>query len=290
MIKNKVKKILANILYRVNRNKYRKVSVASIDETIRTLQTTNKSLIRFGDGEILTIEGKNLKFQKADKNLSSELAQILGNMDERIMVTIPDIFETTDIYVPASSDFWKDHLMFFGHVYCKYCQPKSGRQRYYNTSFSRFYITLKDHSKCNEWISEIKKIWENKDIVIIEGETGHNGVGNDLFDTARSVERIIGPSENAYDKIDAIVKVATEYKDDRLFLVSLGPAAKPIVKELTEKGYRALDIGNLDTEYCWYLMKAIGREKLEKHLIKGIEANQTAGYTKYLEEIKYSVV
>lgn len=287
-IKCIVKKTLANFSYKFNKRKYSKIKVASVDETIKTLQTTNKSLIRFGDGEILSIQGKNLTLQKTDSGLSADLAQILENMDERIMVTIQDIFETTDIYLPDSSDFWKEHLMFFGHVYWKHCRPKEGRQKYYNTLFSRFYITLKNHSKCDEWASEIRKIWKDKDIVLIEGETSHNGVENDLFDTAKSVERIIGPAENAYAKLDSIIDAAMNYEKNRLFLVTLGPTAKPIVKILTEKGYRALDIGNLDTEYSLYLMNASSKMIMGKHLIRGVEANKKAGFTQYLKEIKYT--
>ena len=71
-----------------------------------------------------------------------------------------------------------------------------------------------------------------------------------------------------------------------MFLVSLGVTAKFLVEKLFNEGYRALDIGNLDMEYEWYLQNADHKEPVYKHSVSGAEANQKAGYDEYLQQIQ----
>src|SRR5690554_6135061 len=93
-----------------------------------------------------------------------------------------------------------------------------------------------------------------------------SGVGNDLFDNTKSIERIICPAENAYDKFDEILHEIQKLEKDRLILIALGPTAKPLVYELHKSGYQALDIGHIDPEYEWFLAGATKKIKLDnKH-------------------------
>ncbi len=284
-MKRVIKDILAEIvyiLYRVNIKKC-PITVYSVEETIEELIHTDKSMVRFGDGEITMIRGRSLKLQQVQPEIVEGLKRILSYEYEDMIVTIPDIFEDVSIYRKASRQFWKDHLLFSRKVYETYCDVN---KKYYNTSISRFYITFHNKDKCGEWITNIKKIWQDRDVVIVEGERTHNGVGNDLLDTARSVERIIGPSSDAYTKIDEIMERCRQYPKDRIFLVSLGVAAKFLTEKLFLEGYRVLDIGNLDMEYEWYLKKATEKEAVFKHSVVGEEANEAAGYHQYLEQIQ----
>ena len=154
-------------------------------------------------------------------------------------------------------------------------------------TISGCYITIDDKSKCQSWFEEIKHIWKDKDVIIVEGTTTHNGVGNDLFDLTRSVCRIIAPPKNAYDRLDEIYDecLKQDTAKDKLFLVTLGPAAKKLVYKLYKSGHRAIDIGQLDMEYEMYLMKATKKVPIFKHRIVGDKANREAGYDKYLGEI-----
>lgn len=288
-IKRLVKDILALIdygLYRVGIKKCG-IRVHSVEETIEELIHTDNSMVRFGDGEITMIRGRSLKLQQVEPKITEGLKRILGYEHDGLIVTIPEIFDDLSIYRKESRQFWRDHLLFSRKVYEKYCHPN---RRYYNTSLSRFYYALEDKSKCGQWIEGIRQIWTDKDVVVVEGERTHNGVGNDLLDTARSVERIIGPSSDAYGKLDEIVACCKGYPKDRLFLVSLGVAAKFLTETMFLEGYRVLDIGNLDMEYEWYLHKAKTKERIPKHDIVGEEANRNAGYHEYLAQIKRRVI
>ena len=60
-----------------------------------------------------------------------------------------------------------------------------------------------------------------------------------------------------------------KFDQDKLFLFALGVTAKALVEEMFLKGYRVIDIGNLDMEYEWFLRKAVKKEPIPKHSIVG---------------------
>ena len=284
-MKRKIKDILAAIAYFLYEKGilHNSVKVHSIDETIDELLQTNKSLVRFGDGESVMIKGGDLMLQKASPEIAEGLAGILAYPYDDLMVTIPGIFDTLSDHRKASRQFWKDHLLFCRKTYEKYCNPN---RIYYTTFVSRCYYYAQDRGNCGRWFAKIRKIWENKDVVVVEGTRTHNGVGNDLLDTAASVERIICPPRDAYGAIPRILEACEVYGKDRLFLLSVGVAAKFLALELFQKGYRVLDIGHMDMEYEWYVRQVPDKCKIEKHEIESEDANKEAGYTQYLSQIK----
>lgn len=287
-MKRAIKDFLAQIDYMLFRAGIKKcdIQVHTIEETIEELCTTDKSMVRFGDGEITMIKGRSLKLQKVNPEIVEGLKRILRYEYDDMIVTIPEIFGDLSVYRKESRQFWKDHLLFSRNIYEKYCNPE---RQYFNTSVSRFYYAFEDKYSCKAWIEGIRQIWKDKDVVVVEGARTHNGVGNDLLSTARSVERIIGPSSDAYGKLSEIQKECMKYPKDRLFLISLGVAAKFLTEKLFLEGYRVLDIGNLDMEYEWYLKHAGEKEKIPKHDIIDEETNRRAGYEDYLDQIKVRI-
>lgn len=261
-----------------------RLHVLSIYETIRRIREENLSMIRFGDGEITLIRGKSLAFQGGSNQLAEDLRTALQATDPGLIVTIPDIFgpQSLDQYVPASREFWKDHLLFCRKIYYENCRPDI---EYGTTSISRCYITLQDQSRCREWFDEIRQIWAGKDVTIVEGAGSHTGVTNDLLDTAKSVERILCPPRKAYDSYPLILEVCRKIDRNRLVLLAVGPTAKPLGLVLFREGHRVLDIGNLDTEYEWFLAEARNKVKIPKQSVLTVEENQRLGYTQYLSEV-----
>lgn len=289
-MKRKIKDILAAIVYFLYEKGILRssIKVHSIDETIDELLHTEKSMVRFGDGEIVMIKGVDLMLQKASAEIADGLKEILAYRYDDLIVTIPGIFDGLSDHHKASQKFWRDHLLFCRKTYETYCNPN---RVYYTTFVSRCYYFAKDRTPCDGWFAKIRKIWENRDVVIVEGSRTHNGVGNDLLDTAKTIERIICPPSDAYGALPAILEACAAYEKDRLFLLSVGVAAKFLAAELFRQGYRVLDIGNLDMEYEWYVRRAPGKCKLEKHDIAGEEANRKAAlhdeaYAAYLKQVK----
>ena len=261
------------------------IHVMTVEETIDALLHSEKSLVRFGDGEFAMMRGVNLVLQKSDAALTGKMQEILRNEDPELIVTIPEIFDGLSMYRKQSRTFWKDHLLFCRKLYDQYCISELP---YGSTSFSRPYITASEgeKKKCVYYFRQIREIWKDRKLFVVEVAATHNGVGNDLLSEAESVRRLICPPRNAYDHMAEITVTALKLiQPDEMVLVSLGPAAKPLVMELHQKDIRVLDIGNLDKEYEWFLMKADDKCALPKNEILGRQANVEAGYTEYLDQI-----
>ena len=79
------------------------------------------------------------------------------------------------------------------------------------------------------------------------------GVGNDLFDNCKSIERILCPSENAIDRYDDIMDAVLKQPKDKLILLALGPTATALSYDLFKEGYWSVDIGHIDLYYEKYI-------------------------------------
>ena len=108
----------------------------------------------------------------------------------------------------------------------------------------------------NDDVTKLKRIWNNRPCVFIEGVHTCMGVGNDLFDNCRSIERILGPAENAIDKYDEILTEALKQPKDKLFLIALGPTATVLAYDLCKEGYQAIDLGHADLAYEAFISSA----------------------------------
>ena len=242
------------------------ISVMSIDETLDQLLETEQSLIRFGDGEIHIMNGYNIGFQEYNEELSNSMKDILLNANKKdILICMPEVFEAFTGNFPQdhnSETFWKRELDAFAPFLREYCQS----QKYGSAFISRPYIYNKDRSRAFEQFEKMKQLFEGKDLLIVEGATSRSGVGNDLFDKANSIKRIICPSHNAFSKVEEIREKILEHSEDRLILLMLGPTAKVLAYQLSQLGYRALDLGHIDSEYEWMKMGAETKIQLKhKH-------------------------
>ena len=239
------------------------ISVLSIDQSLDYLLEKEASVLRFGDGEMDLIAGRSIPYQEYDPELSARLREMMAmESDERLMVCLSDVFTGLERYSIDAQNFWKVHLHQHLADYQEIC-----RAPWYGSTFiSRPYIDLEDKTPSAGYFAKLKQLWQDKDLLIVEGLTSRSGVGNDLFDGARSIKRIICPSRNAYSKLEAIKQAVREHADNRLILTMLGPTAKVLVYDLVQEGYRALDIGHIDSEYEWFQMGATHKVKLShKH-------------------------
>ena len=118
-------------------------------------------------------------------------------------------------------------------------------------------MDLKSKKGVPEYIRKLKKIWDKRNIVIIEGEKSRLGIGNDLFENSNSIKRIICPTINAFNHYQEIINtIKIKVEKNKLILIALGPTATILAYDLNKLGYQAIDIGHVDIEYEWYLRKA----------------------------------
>lgn len=259
------KKLFVDSLMKLNSNEDNElnIKVLGILDTLNYIMAHNSSVARFGDGEMDIITGHSIPYQDYDESLANELKEIISSeSNESLVICLSDVFERLDRYNQEAVDFWKQHLKD-NHLYYKnLCKAPW----YGSTFISRPYMDLVDKSLSNMYFKNIKNLWDKRDILIVEGVSSRSGVGNDLFDNANSVERIICPSKNAYSKIDEIESLIERHAENKLVLLILGPTAKVLAKRLSIKKFQAIDMGHIDSEYEWFKMKATTKVKLDhKH-------------------------
>ena len=259
------KKLFVDSLMKLNSNEDNElnIKVLGILDTLNYIMAHNSSVARFGDGEMDIITGHSIPYQDYDENLANELKNIISSeSNESLVVCLSDVFERLDRYNQSAVDFWKQHLNNNYVHYKSLCKAPW----YGSTFISRPYMDLVYKSLSNMYFKNIKNLWDERDILIVEGVNSRSGVGNDLFDNANSVERIICPSKNAYSKIDEIESLIEKHAENKLILLILGPTAKALVYRLSNKGYQAIDMGHIDSEYEWFKMGATYKVKLDnKH-------------------------
>lgn len=239
------------------------IQVLPILESLDYINKHQSSVVRFGDGEVDLIRGNSIPYQSYDVDLAQALLGILHiPSSPDLLVCLPDVFTDLDRYNQNAQTFWQAHFERYRSFYETECQS----DWYGSTFLSRPYIDLQDKAASEAYFAGLKSLWTDRDILIVEGETTRSGMGNDLFAQARSVRRIVCPSKNAFESYDQILPAILEVAEDCLVLLMLGPTAKVLAYDLSQRGYQAIDLGHIDTEYEWYQMKADRKVKLpHKH-------------------------
>ena len=255
--------LIINALYSVSKLLFPKFKVMDDFQTIRRIKEDKCSCVRFGDGEIdiIRTEGKiGEGYQIGSEQLSRELKKILNlNPQNKIIICIP-VFFSFDVrwssYKKESRIYWKKYIC--RNIFSLRHLFRTGRL-YGSSQISRPYINRLNISESGKVFDEWKEVFRNREIVIVEGELTRFGVGNDLLDDARSVRRVLCPSVNAFQYLNEILQKCLNFDKNVLFLLALGPAAKVLTVNLVNQGYQALDLGHLDIEYEWFLMKTTNK-------------------------------
>lgn len=265
-----------NFWYLILRKRQRIIpQVASIDDTIREIINTRCSVSRYGDGELLlTSPDKEIGFQKGNSLLAKRLTEILASQEDGHIVCISDAFQNLHRYNRKCRRFWRTHFFLYGSWWDRLLVPG---KTYYNTFVTRPYMDFDDKENSTRWFNNMKGIWNDRDIVFIEGEKSRLGVGNDLFDNARSIRRILCPARNAFERYDEILSTARKLEKGVLFMIALGPTATVLAYDLFRSGYQAIDAGHVDVEYEWWRMGAKRKVKLErKYVNEAADGKQVA--------------
>lgn len=262
-LRQKIGPVISYLLYIFNvyllKDKKRP-HVLSLIDTVDHVARNNCSLIRFGDGEISLIDNLSLAFQDINKELVDKLEAILKSDNDGLLIGIPGIWGKLEGFRGYAYWFNMHHLYRHGHVWKKVL---SYDKVYGDTNVTRPYLAYVDRSHAGLVFEKFFSLWKDKDVVLIEGEKSRLGVGNNMFDNVKSLQRILCPPENAYVKYEQIKHEALKIGKDRLILVSLGPTAKVLAYDLFLLGYRVLDIGHIDMEYEMFLRNAEKQEKVE---------------------------
>ena len=271
-LSKKIKNLVANVMYFFIVLFHKFPKVLSIDESIDEIINNNCSIARFGDGEIRLINNENITFQKPNEELSKRLKEIINSNEKNILIGLPDVFCFKDINrsVRQRKLFYKKEIVLEYKIYKSIRNDK----KFINTHMTRPYLEYKDKSNAENIFNNLKRIWDNKDIVIVEGEGTRLGIGNDLFDNVKSINRILCPARDAFDKYDEILNKCKELDKNKMFLLALGPTATVLAYDLGMDGYQALDLGHVDIEYEWFKMGATEKVKIEGKFTNEVKGGQ----------------
>lgn len=266
-----VKRTLA-WLYPAFKMFFKMPKVESVFKTLEQLSTNNKlSIVRFGDGEILYINDKlNLPFQKYEEKLADCFKEIFRNKYHNLLVGLPVGYHDLSLMSKEGQIFWRSQIVWN--------YPRLKKHLNLETNYANASVTRLTYGFENDYTSKAfeywKKILSGNNALIIEGEKTRFGVGNDLLNNFNTIQRIIAPKHDAFDKCDEILLyVKNTININQTILIALGPAAKYLSFKLFKEGYRVIDIGNLDIEYEWYIRGA----SKERILIPGKYTSEVKG-------------
>lgn len=240
---------LLNVLFRVK--------ILNTEESIDLLLNNEFSISRYGDGELSIMMGGDIHFQPFNNKLAERLKEVLTKYDDKsnLKIGVPLAINTTIGYNEVAKRFWKMNMSTGRMHWFFYCGIK---KTFINASLTRCYLDYMEKEKSIEWFKKIQKLWYNKRVLVVEGETTKLGVNNNLFENTILIRRIVTKSIDAWSNYERILNVTLENASNYdLILVSLGPTATILASDVAKKGYRILDIGHINLEYNEFLKAKI---------------------------------
>ena len=245
------------------------LKIMNSEETLNYIIDKKCSVSRFGEGELELILHSNidLGFQHRNPLLSEALKRVLGNNDENLLICLPNALNTIKGRTKHSRQFW---YYWSNHDNQREKTEKLVRSMYSDkdkvfgdTQISRPYIAFKNSNHAERIFTLLKEIWNNRDLLLVEGELTRLGVGNNMFTNAKSIKRILCPATDAFDYYQIILQRVVENWKGELVLLALGPTATILAADLSRYGIQAIDVGHLDIEYEWYLSGANEHSKVK---------------------------
>lgn len=246
-VKNYVLNLPAQLALKKIERAYPDVKTTS--ETLSDIISQNKSLARFGDGELMLILGIGLgskedgnEYQAFDVLLQKRLREILlaGSSDKVSVAILPFSLEyddnKSDIDVVS---YWHKFLLKYYNSFSSCFSTK----QYSNTLVSR------KAGFCENHLSSIKSLWGGRKVLFVVGLESHFFFDNVLFDNIVEYEILYGPGKSAFSQYDELLGKICEYDKNWLIFLSLGPTATVLAYDLAQRGYQALDLGHLPNCY-----------------------------------------
>lgn len=238
--------------------------VMDSEETLQKVLAEKCSVARFGDGDFRIMRGGGEGYQRPDPTLRRRLISIARVPTSECLVCLPDFFRGLHRFTPKAAATLRRILL----LQRPWIAKTFGHTRLYGDAYiSRFYLDTLDPAKAERILALWRKVWDGRDLLIVEGCHSRFGVGNDLLSNARSIRRILCPARDAWSAYDAILAAALRHAPGRLTLIALGPTATVLAHDLSRAGHQAIDCGHLDVEYGWLRMGATEKVPLPERWV-----------------------
>lgn len=256
------------------------LDIMDSQNTIEYIIENKCSISRYGDGEFLIMLGVGeINFQKKSDLLTEKLAEIIkkGTTD-KLLVCLPHYINKLEGLKKKPYKYWYEWGRVRQPELVSYIKKNRVKKCLYGDSLiSRPYIDYIDSKNADNIFPLLKKIWNNRDVIIVEGEQTRLGIGNDLFDECKSVKRIIAPAKNASERYSEIINCVKNNWHGELILIALGPTATALAADFADMNMQALDIGHIDIEYEWFLRNAKEKIPVKGKFINEVYVSQEIG-------------
>lgn len=216
-------------------------------QTLKWIADNRKSFCRFGDGEFTLMRGASIGFQEYNPELALALWEIFVNNNDKIGVGIPyQHFDLPDAYNEWIKEFYYTSGKWIREFLYQFMPNE--REYYLDTGFNQVYQTYTDMDFVN-YYEQAKLLFKGKKLTIIVGQGVLEKLKYNVFEYADSIEYQYAPAKNAYEVYQEILSNTMKADKSNIICVILGPTAKVLVRDLTNAGYVAWDIGHLAKDY-----------------------------------------
>lgn len=223
--------------------------IMTVDETIDMLINTNKSIARFGDGELNLMLGQSIPMQKASPQLSNRLTEVFNSTHNGFCVAILyALYHSKENLTDINKHFWRHQGVKFRQAMENFIDYD---KIYGAAEMTLAYSYFKNYNY-QAYFDKIRQIWDKKDIVIVCGKTVFDKIETNIFDNASSIEYVYIPSIDAFEQYDSILSECLQKDVSKPFILICGPTAKVLAYDLMKNNRRALDLGHIAKQYDWF--------------------------------------
>lgn len=233
-------------------------------QTARYIRKHHSSMCRFGDGEFaLLFNESDIGFQKNSVELIRGLKDVFERNHPNVLICVPRcLVSTAGLKRPFPANYWANWALEKDHYkkIASYLNNTVGTEYHFGDAMiTRPYMDWRYRIHAKRVFAAVKKLWKDRDVLIVEGEQTRLGIGNDIFADAQSIRRILAPAKDAFQFYDELIATIHEHYNGALVLIALGPTATLLSCALSDLNIQALDVGHVDIEYMWYQMKATSK-------------------------------
>lgn len=226
------------LYYVPNSNVYRPDNILSPEETIDVIVNSNKSVARFGDGEILIMLKENNVFQCYNEDLRRRLFEVLNYDGDNLFLCAPGtlflrFLGTEDPFVLMNVPTWRSFLK----------NNLSQKKHYGETNFYLDYGVFE----------KLRSVWDGKNIILVGCPEALSKIQYDIYDNAKSIDYVFCRNRDCFSQYDWIVsEVKFAYKDGAIVILQAGMTGTVLAYDFMKLGMRALDLGHLQKAYDLY--------------------------------------
>ena len=242
-------------------------NIKSNFETIEELLNTQKSIIRFGEGEFKLMEGYNIDYQFGNEKIASILKEIFYEDNPNLMTGT--IWEYYDFSIDLTSHTKQYIYNWIQSGWYHKIEKFYNKTKTYYSAFISMVFAEYEKYEFEKHYALLRKIWDNKNITLVIGDRVLDNIEFFIFDNAKNINYIYGPTQNAYSQIDILREKLKQSDKNDIFIFAIGPCGKILAYEMYQAGYRVLDLGHLIKDYNFY-QKAqnMSKEAIEKERLK----------------------